>query len=451
MTRPPMQDESTILTFEAPEQERIEFEPVESESLESPTAHPEPPPEASAKALDKSSGKSSVKSEGKASSKSSRRATSKASIKSAASGELAELEPADPLSANSLASEVIDADAPSVDALSADALNAELEHTFPEVEAEANLEIDTGDVAGADFDAQNCAAESAQEFQPLDMGQPGPGAGNSLATQIEAILYLKAQPLTLAAIAELVGCNKKTAEAGLMDLIGDYAHRETALEIAETSTGYSLQLKEAFHGLVQHLVPVDLGVAALRTLATIALRGPISQTDLVDFRGSGVYDHVKELVEQGFVSKRRQANGRSFWLQVTDQFYQYFQVQGIPELKLTAKGAQRQAEAKAKADAAKAVMAAETAVQQVELFTDAPSAETPEAETPVPEAELEQPPVEELTGEQVEESVETLPENSLEQPEETAPEEFPEAVLEVDSEAVSEAVSELKPLDDCST
>jgi segregation and condensation protein B len=58
----------------------------------------------------------------------------------------------------------------------------------------------------------------------------------------------------------------------------------------------------------------------------IALKGPIPQSDLVELRGSGVYQQVPELVEQGFISKRRQANGRSFSLQVTERFYQYFQL-----------------------------------------------------------------------------------------------------------------------------
>ncbi len=151
------------------------------------------------------------------------------------------------------------------------------------------------------------------------------------ASKIEAILYLKAQPLTIAEIAEFAGCDRETAEEGLLELIADYAHRDTALEVAETPNGYTLQLRETFHHLVQTLVPADLGLGALRTLAAIALRGPISQTDLVELRGSGAYQHVPELVDLGFVRKRRQSDGRSYWLQVTDKFRQYFQLHELPQ------------------------------------------------------------------------------------------------------------------------
>jgi segregation and condensation protein B len=151
-----------------------------------------------------------------------------------------------------------------------------------------------------------------------------------LATTIEAILYLKAQALTVADIAELAGCDRDAAEEGLLELMADYAHRETALEVAETANGYSLQLREDFQNLVQNLIPADIGKGALRTLAVIALKGPIIQTELINLRGSTAYDHVRDLVEQGFVRKRRRSDGRSYWLQVTDKFHQYFQLNQLP-------------------------------------------------------------------------------------------------------------------------
>lgn len=154
-----------------------------------------------------------------------------------------------------------------------------------------------------------------------------------LASVIEAILYLKGRPLSVAGIAEYAGCERGTAEEGLLELMNDYAHRESALEIIETKEGYCLQLKSGFRHLVDTLIPLDLGVGALRTLAAIALRGPVMQTDLIDLRGSGAYQHVHELVRLGFVRKRRQSDGRSFWLQVTDKFHQHFEVDQLPSVK----------------------------------------------------------------------------------------------------------------------
>jgi segregation and condensation protein B len=157
-----------------------------------------------------------------------------------------------------------------------------------------------------------------------------------LATQIEAILYLKGQPLDLAAIAEYAGCDREDAEVALIDLMADYAHRDSALEVVETPAGFSLQLRSSFQNLLHTMIPAELGTGALRTLAAIALKGPISQTDLVDLRGSGAYQHVQELVQLGFVRKRRQSGGRSYWVQVTDKFHQNFELQELlPPLEQT--------------------------------------------------------------------------------------------------------------------
>ena len=111
----------------------------------------------------------------------------------------------------------------------------------------------------------------------------------------------------------------------MIELMNDYAHRDSALEVIETSNGYSLQLRETFQHLIDSLVPAELGTGTIRTLAAIALKNPILQTDLIELRGSGAYQHVQELVSLGFVRKRRQSEGRSFWLEVTDKFHQYFE------------------------------------------------------------------------------------------------------------------------------
>lgn len=147
-----------------------------------------------------------------------------------------------------------------------------------------------------------------------------------LATKIEAILYLKGKPLSIAEIVECAGCDRDASEDAIIELMADYAHRDSALEVVETPAGYSLQLRSSFEDLMVELVPAELGTGALRTLAAIALKSPIAQTELVNLRGSGAYQHVQELIEIGFIHKRRQTDGRSYWLQVTDKFHQHFEL-----------------------------------------------------------------------------------------------------------------------------
>ena len=148
----------------------------------------------------------------------------------------------------------------------------------------------------------------------------------SLPARLEAILYLKGKPLTLGTLAEIAVVPREEAELALITLMADYAHRDTALEIRQEGQRYSLQLRESLGDLVQSLLPVDLSTAALRTLATIALKKRILQSDLVELRGSGAYDHIKELLAQNFIERKRQSEGRSFWLSLSEKFHRTFAV-----------------------------------------------------------------------------------------------------------------------------
>jgi segregation and condensation protein B len=151
-----------------------------------------------------------------------------------------------------------------------------------------------------------------------------------LASQIEAILYLKGQPLDLAVIAESAGCDRNAAETAMIELMDDYAHRDSALEVVEAPNGYTLQLRSSFQPLIDKMIPSEIGMGALRTLAAIAIKKSISQSELVELRGSGAYQHVQELVELGFVRKRRQAGNRSSLLQVTDKFHRTYELNDLP-------------------------------------------------------------------------------------------------------------------------
>ncbi len=155
----------------------------------------------------------------------------------------------------------------------------------------------------------------------------------SLPAQIEAVLYLKGKPLTISEISETLNQSTESIQEGLIALMAGYSQRDTSLEISEKDGKYSLQLTKGLGELVQNLLPVNISGATLRTLATIALKKRILQSDLVDLRGSGAYEHIKELVNMNFVERKRQRDGRSFWVTLSEKFHQTFTV--IPDIDTT--------------------------------------------------------------------------------------------------------------------
>lgn len=152
----------------------------------------------------------------------------------------------------------------------------------------------------------------------------------SLPARLEAILYLKGSPISINEMAEIAQENVANVEQAMLILMAGYAQRETALEINEYQKKYSLQLRAGLGDLVKNMLPVDLSTASLRTLATIALKKRILQSDLVDLRGSGAYEHIKELMAQNFIIRKRQSEGRSYWLYLSEKFHRTFSV--LPDI-----------------------------------------------------------------------------------------------------------------------
>ena len=89
---------------------------------------------------------------------------------------------------------------------------------------------------------------------------------------------------------------------------------------------FCLELKSSLNEFVEDLLPSELKTSELRTLATIAIKKKILQSDLILLRGSGAYDHIKELLDKKLIVKRKQKDGRSYWLSLSEKFFQTFAV-----------------------------------------------------------------------------------------------------------------------------
>jgi len=145
-------------------------------------------------------------------------------------------------------------------------------------------------------------------------------------TKIEAVLYLKGKPLTKKTLAELTNSNINSVNDAIKQLSDKYSHSSSALEIISNNSLISLELKQSLNAYVEDLLPAELKTAVLRTLAVIAIKKKLLQSDLIILRGSSAYDHIKELIEKKFIIKRKQKDGRSYWLSLSDKFFQTFAV-----------------------------------------------------------------------------------------------------------------------------
>ena len=137
---------------------------------------------------------------------------------------------------------------------------------------------------------------------------------------------MKGRPITKKDLSEITNTDINSINDAIKDLKNKYSNPNSAIELNEVNNSFCLELKTSLNDFVEDLLPSELKTSELRTLATIAIKKKILQSDLILLRGSGAYDHSKELLGKKFIIKRKQKDGRSYWLSLSEKFFQTFAV-----------------------------------------------------------------------------------------------------------------------------
>jgi segregation and condensation protein B len=155
----------------------------------------------------------------------------------------------------------------------------------------------------------------------------------NIAMALEALLFSTNQPLTEGELAIALSAPIEEVKAALVTLEKTLAERASSISLWSRAkngeAAYILDVKAAFRRDVAVLAPPALRVALVETLALIALNQPVSQRRLVSERGSTVYEHVKELMELGYITRQRR--GINFYLKTTPGFANEFGLPNEPE------------------------------------------------------------------------------------------------------------------------
>jgi len=152
-------------------------------------------------------------------------------------------------------------------------------------------------------------------------------------SRLEAALFLAEDPVAKKEISDILNLGSMGfIEELIEEFQEDLEENHRGLELIHTENGYELKVKKDHLEHVSHLAPhQDLNEGQLRTLSLIAYNSPLEQADLVEVRGNRAYQHVKELVNRGFVKKEK--DGRTAILDVSDFFMDYFDIESIDEFK----------------------------------------------------------------------------------------------------------------------
>ncbi|MFA6036171.1 MAG: SMC-Scp complex subunit ScpB [Candidatus Micrarchaeia archaeon] len=157
------------------------------------------------------------------------------------------------------------------------------------------------------------------EMQNTPEAQPA-----SPRRHIEAALFMSSRPMTLEELAKIAGVAAPGfVEGELKELQTEYASKGSAIEIVNEGGGYYMRVRSEYADKAGSLAKMpDISRASLKVLAFISKNDGMEQSKLVKMLGSGVYEHMKELMEKGFVTRVKK--GRTMAIHTTPKFSEYF-------------------------------------------------------------------------------------------------------------------------------
>jgi segregation and condensation protein B len=141
---------------------------------------------------------------------------------------------------------------------------------------------------------------------------------------IESALFISGRELSLNDFCKLTGIAAPGHVKSLVDeLRVDYENTGSSLEITQVGDKYVMRVRDTYLGKVKSFAQeAELSQGALRTLSYVASHDGALKSGLAKKIGPVIYDEVRELVEKGFLSTKRE--GRSSRLLLTEKFHAYF-------------------------------------------------------------------------------------------------------------------------------
>ncbi|MBI2110685.1 SMC-Scp complex subunit ScpB [Candidatus Woesearchaeota archaeon] len=142
----------------------------------------------------------------------------------------------------------------------------------------------------------------------------------------EAILFTTGRLLTIEEISSLSGIGSLGYLQELLAKLQEkYQQQESSLELVQEGNKWKLALRKEYLYLTEKLLSdAELDKPTQETLAIIAYKQPMLQSDVIKIRGNTAYDHIKVLKEQEFITSEK--SGRTRILKLTPKFFDYFNV-----------------------------------------------------------------------------------------------------------------------------
>jgi segregation and condensation protein B len=156
-----------------------------------------------------------------------------------------------------------------------------------------------------------------------------------LQRDIEALLFVCSEALSIKELAKLTGAELSAVTETLAQIDADFAERGIVLR--EVAGGYRFASAPAARETVEaYLLPpkTNLSPAALETLAIAAYLQPVTKGDIEGIRGVSADSVISTLLDRRFLTEsgRKDVPGRPIVYKTTDEFLEAFGLRSLEEL-----------------------------------------------------------------------------------------------------------------------
>lgn len=154
-----------------------------------------------------------------------------------------------------------------------------------------------------------------------------------ISKQIEALLFWKAEPMSVKTIAKALGVADKEVEEGLLELQKGLLDRGIGVirvgDVAEirTASGASFLIEK----LTREELSRDLGKAGLETIAIILYKGSAKRSEIDFIRGVNSSFIIRNLLIRGLI-ERENDGGRGYLYKPTTDLLSHLGIKSLEEL-----------------------------------------------------------------------------------------------------------------------
>jgi segregation and condensation protein B len=159
----------------------------------------------------------------------------------------------------------------------------------------------------------------------------------NLESQIEALLFWKAEPITIKKLSTLLSKSEEEIRLALSTLHESLKQRGITLIESndEVTLGTSKDASELIESLTKEELTKDLGKAGLETISIILYQGPLSRAEIDYIRGVNSQFIIRNLLVRGLIEKiDNPKDQRSFLYKATLDLLSFLgvsKVEDIPE------------------------------------------------------------------------------------------------------------------------